>query len=80
MSMTTLTYSLADGSGGIWRLAFEPEALHLYVEFVRPGIASDPLDWVTIEDFLAWRPQDSLHKQALDNLISFLQEALSQGQ
>jgi hypothetical protein len=29
--------------------------------------------------FLAWRPQDSLHKQALDNLVSFLQEALSQG-
>ncbi|WP_143748931.1 hypothetical protein [Mesorhizobium sophorae] len=61
--MTALIYRLAEDHDGAWTLVFDPEDLHLYVEFAGPEIASDPVDWMTVEDFLARRPQGSLHKR-----------------
>ncbi|MER9482360.1 hypothetical protein NKI74_23675 [Mesorhizobium sp. M0494] len=51
--MTVLAYSLASDINGSWRIVFVPDELHLHVEFSPPGAATDPADWMTVDDFLA---------------------------
>lgn len=75
--MTVLAYSLAADAQGMWRLAFVPDDLHLYVEFSRPHAESNPMNWLSVHDFLAWRPKGTLHKDALDRLASFICQAMS---
>ncbi|MER9133578.1 hypothetical protein [Mesorhizobium sp. M0768] len=74
--MTVLAYSLAAGVKGSWRVVCVPEDLHLYVEFSPPEADSDPLDWSSVDDFLAWRPRGALHKRARDRLVSLISDAL----
>ncbi|WP_292675535.1 hypothetical protein [Mesorhizobium sp.] len=52
-------------------MVFEPENLHLYVEFA----SSDHADWMSIDDFLARVPRDELHKQALERLLEQIARA-----
>lgn len=56
-AMTVLAYSLAADEQGMWRLVFVPDDLHLYVEFSRPNAEANPVDWLSVDDFLAWRPK-----------------------
>ncbi|MER8887399.1 hypothetical protein [Mesorhizobium sp. M0816] len=74
--MGALTYQLAEDGDGAWTIVFVPEDLHLYIEFLRPSMATDPAHWMTIDDFLARRPLGSTHKRALDNLAALLCGAL----
>ncbi|MER9336782.1 hypothetical protein NKJ06_22750 [Mesorhizobium sp. M0293] len=74
--MSALTYLLAEDSDGAWTIVFEPEDLHLYLEFVKPGMATDPVSGMTIDDFLARRPVNPAHRRALDNLVAWLRRAL----
>ncbi|WP_352777124.1 hypothetical protein [Mesorhizobium sp. M0913] len=37
----------------------------------------DPAGWMTIDDFLARRPQGPAHKRAIDNLVELLRSMLS---
>ncbi|MER8959282.1 hypothetical protein [Mesorhizobium sp. M0701] len=75
--MTVLAYSLAHDNRGSWRLIFVPDELHLYVEFGPPDADTDPVDWMSVDDFLARRPSGALHKNALDRLISLICQAMS---
>jgi hypothetical protein len=62
---------LAEDLRGCWRVVFEPENSHLYVEFA----LSDHADWMSIDDFLARVPRDELHKQALERLLERIARA-----
>ncbi|MER8555915.1 hypothetical protein NKH37_27745 [Mesorhizobium sp. M1217] len=75
--MTAIAYSLASDIKGSWRIVFVPDELHLYVEFSQPGADPDPSDWMSVDDFLARRPSDALHKDALDRLVSLICRAMS---
>ncbi|MER8967264.1 hypothetical protein NKI25_16320 [Mesorhizobium sp. M0808] len=75
--MTVLAYSLAADAKGTWRLVFVPDDLHLYVEFSRPNVESNPVNWLSVDDFLAWRPKGALHKDALDRLVALICQAMS---
>lgn len=74
--MTVLAYNLAADAQGTWRLAFVPEDLHLHVEFSGPDASSDPANWMSVDDFLAWRQNGALHKSARDRLVSFICQAM----
>ncbi|WP_353646207.1 hypothetical protein [Mesorhizobium sp. WSM2239] len=52
-------------------MVFEPENMHLYVEFAPSGKAN----WMSIDDFLARVPHDELHKQALERLLERIARA-----
>ncbi|WP_214476124.1 hypothetical protein [Mesorhizobium sp. dw_380] len=74
--MTSLTCTLAADANGTWRVVFVPGDLHLYVEFKLPQAGSDPVDWMSVDDFLAWRPKGALHKSARDRLVSVICRAM----
>ncbi|MER9217145.1 hypothetical protein NKI54_35215 [Mesorhizobium sp. M0663] len=74
--MTVLAYNLAADAKGTWRVVFVPEDLHLYVEFSRPNAESNPVDWLSVDDFLAWRPKGALHQDALDRLVALFCQAM----
>ncbi|MER8387332.1 hypothetical protein NKH14_17745 [Mesorhizobium sp. M1380] len=76
--MPVLAYSLANDIKGSWRIVFVPDELHLYVEFRPPGADPDPADWMSVDDFLAWRPKGALHKDALDRLVALICQAMSE--
>ncbi|RWO03517.1 MAG: hypothetical protein EOS07_33935 [Mesorhizobium sp.] len=62
---------LAEDARECWRAVFEPENLHIYVEFA----PLDKADWMSIDDFLARIPRDNLHKQALKRLLERIARA-----
>ncbi|MER8552742.1 hypothetical protein NKH37_11270 [Mesorhizobium sp. M1217] len=74
--MTTFTHRLAEGTNGDWVIVFEPDELHLYIAFVAPGATAEPADSMTIDDFLARRPQGPTHRVAIDKLVGLLETAL----
>ncbi|SDA91533.1 hypothetical protein [Mesorhizobium qingshengii] len=74
--MSALIYHLTEDSDGAWMIVFEPETLHLYIEFVRPGRTTNPARWMTIDDFLARRPRNPAHGRAIDSLVALLRRAL----
>ncbi|MER8529314.1 MULTISPECIES: hypothetical protein [unclassified Mesorhizobium] len=74
--MTVIAHSIASDPHGTWRVVFLPEELHLYVEFNRPGAGTNPVDWMSLDDFLARRPKDALHQRARDRLVSLICKAL----
>ncbi|MES0100362.1 hypothetical protein [Mesorhizobium sp. M0019] len=78
-AMSALTYELADDDDGAWTIVFEPDDLHLYVDFVRSRTAADPANGMTIDDFLARRPQDQAHHRAVANLVALLCRTLGRG-
>ncbi|MER8779140.1 hypothetical protein [Mesorhizobium sp. M0977] len=51
--MTVLAYNLANDIKGSWRVVFVPDKLHLYVEFSQPDADINPVDWMSVDDFLA---------------------------
>lgn len=57
-----------------------PDELHLYVEFSQPNADTNPVDWMSVDDFLTWRPKGALHKRARDGLVSLLCKALTERQ
>ncbi|MER8793984.1 hypothetical protein NKH75_07215 [Mesorhizobium sp. M0984] len=75
--MTVLAYSLADDIQGSWRVVFVPDELHLYVEFRELDADTDPVDWMSVDDFLARRPEGALHERARDSLVSLICNALT---
>jgi hypothetical protein len=74
--MSARIYFLAEDETGKWKLVFDPDQLHLYVEFTQPGPAAKPRQWMSADDFLAWSPRNSLHRRALDCFVAFLAEAI----
>ncbi|MER8862545.1 hypothetical protein NKI19_02335 [Mesorhizobium sp. M0751] len=52
--MTVLAHCLAADVDGSWRVVFVPDELHLYVEFREAGDTTNPVDWMSLDDFLAW--------------------------
>ncbi|MER9829147.1 hypothetical protein NKJ51_12270 [Mesorhizobium sp. M0134] len=74
--MTVLTYKLASDIKGTWRVVFVPDELHLYVEFRSPDPGTDPAAWMSVDDFLVWRPTGTLHARARDRLVSCICEAM----
>ncbi|TPJ32729.1 hypothetical protein [Mesorhizobium sp. B2-6-5] len=68
---------LAVGKEGLWRLVFDSDELHLYIECIRHGVCSAPADWMTIEDFLTRRPSDAHQEQAVRTLVSILRNAMT---
>ncbi|MER8877483.1 hypothetical protein [Mesorhizobium sp. M0306] len=75
--MTVLAYNLANDIEGLWRAVFVPDELHLYVEFSQPDADTNPADWMSVDDFLAWRPNGALHERARDSLVSLICKALT---
>lgn len=53
--MSALTCHLAEDSDGAWMIVFDPENLHLYIEFASPGGATNPARWMTITFLLDGR-------------------------
>ncbi|MER9079976.1 hypothetical protein [Mesorhizobium sp. M0895] len=76
--MTVLAYSLADNIQGTWRVVFVPHELHLYVEFSQPGAGTNPVNWMSVDDFLVRRPNGALRKRARDSLVSLICNALTE--
>jgi len=74
--MAVRTLVLASDNDTAWRLVFVAAEPHLYVEFARHGIEPDPSDRITVDDFLAWRPNGSLHQQALESFAGWVCIAL----
>jgi hypothetical protein len=74
--MSALIYFLAEDDTGRWKLVFDPDQLHLYVEFTQPGTAAKPGQRISADDFLAWSPRNPLHRRALDCFVAFLAEAI----
>ncbi|MER9126374.1 hypothetical protein NKH81_25390 [Mesorhizobium sp. M0959] len=70
--MTVLAYNLANDIKGSWRVVFVRDELHLYVEFSQPDADTNPVDWMSVDDFLAWRPKGALHKRGRDSLVSLI--------
>ncbi|MER8522147.1 MULTISPECIES: hypothetical protein [unclassified Mesorhizobium] len=70
--MTVLAYSLAADAKGTWRLVFVPDDRHRNVEFSRPNVESNPVNWLSVDDFLAWRPKGALHR-----LVALICQAMS---
>jgi len=64
--------TLAEDATGAWKLVFLPDELHLYVGFAPPGAEADPVDGMTIEDFLVRLPSGALHRSAHRKLIGLL--------
>ena len=77
--MSALSCPLARNQTATWRIVFDQDSLHLYVEHVRPDRASDPLDWMSLDDFLARKPADALQQRALECLVSLLADTISAG-
>ncbi|OBQ66489.1 hypothetical protein A9K72_34630 [Mesorhizobium loti] len=75
--MSALTRHLAADSDGAWTVVFEPEELHLYIDFVRPGTAADPASGMTIEDFLARRPRSPTDTRAIVSLVALVCRAFA---
>ncbi|MER8948804.1 hypothetical protein [Mesorhizobium sp. M0207] len=75
--MAVLAYNLANDIKGSWRVVFVPDELHLYVEFSQPDADTNPADWMSVDDFLAWRPKGALHERARDSLVSLICKALT---
>ncbi|MER9714568.1 hypothetical protein NKJ13_31080 [Mesorhizobium sp. M0174] len=50
--MTAIAYNLANDIKGSWRVVFVPDELHLYVEFSQPDADTNPVDWMSVDDFL----------------------------
>ncbi|MER9018895.1 hypothetical protein [Mesorhizobium sp. M0898] len=76
--MTVLAYNLANDIKGSWSVVFVPDELHLYVEFSQPDAETNPVDWMSVDDFLARRPNSTLHKRARDSLVSLICNALTE--
>ncbi|MER9270457.1 hypothetical protein [Mesorhizobium sp. M0643] len=76
--MTVLAYNLANDIKSSWRVVFVPDELHLYVEFCPPDAETDPADWMSVDDFLARRPNGALHERARDSLVSLICKALTE--
>jgi hypothetical protein len=51
--MSALIYFLAEDDTGKWKLVFDPDQLHLYVELTQPGTATKPGQRMSADDFLA---------------------------
>ncbi|ESW73560.1 hypothetical protein X772_33285 [Mesorhizobium sp. LSJC280B00] len=77
IAMTAIAYNLANDIKGSWRVVFVPDELHLYVEFSQPDADTNPVDWMSVDDFLAWQPKGALHKRARDSLVSLICNALT---
>ncbi|RWA84908.1 hypothetical protein [Mesorhizobium sp.] len=75
--MPLSTYTLAEDQTGAWKLAFEPEELHLYIAFAKPGSEPDPVAGMTAEDFLVTIPRGPLHRQAHEGFVRFLTASIS---
>ncbi|MEI9402026.1 hypothetical protein [Mesorhizobium argentiipisi] len=75
--MPLVSFCLAEDKAGKWQLAFDREALHLRVEFIRFGSTPVSKGWMSVEDFLAWTPRNPLHRQALDCFLGFLAKAIA---
>jgi hypothetical protein len=75
--MAMLSCILAEDSHGVWRITFEPEERHLFVHHTgRP----EPLDWMSIDDFMAWLPGDDTHRWAINRLVELIGGAFEQAQ
>ncbi|MEI9420815.1 hypothetical protein O7A70_06510 [Mesorhizobium sp. Cs1299R1N1] len=74
--MPSINCRLAEDDAGTWQLVFDPEELQLCIEFIHCGSASQPRQWMSVEDFLAWAPRNPLHRKAQDCFIKFLAKAI----
>ncbi|WP_155256260.1 hypothetical protein [Mesorhizobium loti] len=76
--MTIQSMILADNPQAAWRLSFIADELDLFIEVVVGGTPPAPQDRISIDDFLALRPVDRLHEQALDMFVRWLSSAMCQ--
>jgi hypothetical protein len=53
-------------------MTFDPDDLHLFIEFAEPGASPDPVGGMTVEDFLVTLPRDELHELAHHSFLRFL--------
>ncbi|WP_153020176.1 hypothetical protein [Paramesorhizobium deserti] len=75
--MAILTYSLAEDETAAWRIVFDRDDLLLYIAFEKNGVPAKPIDWISVDDFLACRPRDDLHKRALERFLMIMSCALT---
>lgn len=68
---------LAGDESGSWQLVFIPEELHVFVEFVETGAATNPAKGMTVEDFLVTLPHNRLREEAHARLVILLAEVVS---
>lgn len=75
--MTVLAFCLVADAQGMWSLVFVPDDLRLYAEFSRPNAETNPVDWLSVDAFLTWRPKGALHKDAVDRLVALICRSMS---
>ncbi|WP_265518985.1 hypothetical protein [Nitratireductor luteus] len=70
--------TLAEDATGAWKVAFDLDELHLYIAFAPPGCVPDPVDGMTIEDFLITIPTNALQQSAHGAFLQLLSNGIGE--
>jgi hypothetical protein len=69
--------TLAADETGAWSLVFIADELPLFVGCAAKGTEPDPVESMTLEDFLVTIPDNSLHQQAHEALVELLRQLIA---